>query len=159
MSCINSFNFSNKISIDNSVEKLWWVKCSTESWMEIFLFFIISNQFEIALVIDKLVRIVTEMNKKRTELEKDAAMQRKKKMFLCIILCLHSQHCYIHFISTEGEKLGYVFYSTVTEFSNCLTILTNLLTIIFSILFDRWLKQSLWYLDIPPQSYAWRNQA
>jgi hypothetical protein len=25
------------------------------------------------------------MNKKRTELEKDAAMQRKKKMFLCII--------------------------------------------------------------------------
>ena len=41
----------------------------------------------------------------------------------------------------EGEKLGYVFYSTVTEFINCLTILTNLLTIIFFILFDRWLKQ------------------
>jgi len=93
------------------------------------------------MVIDKLVRIVTNMNKKRTELEKDVAMQRKKKMFLCIILCLRSQHCYIHFISTEGEKLGYVFYSTITEFSNCLTILTNLLTIIFSILFDRWLKQ------------------
>ncbi|KAL9355379.1 hypothetical protein Peur_053349 [Populus x canadensis] len=52
-------------------------------------------------------------------------------------------HCYIHFISTEDEKLGYVFYSTVTEFINCLTILTNLLTIIFSILFDRWLKQSI----------------
>jgi hypothetical protein len=84
------------------------------------------------------------MNKKQIEVEKDAAvMQRKKKMFMCIIHCLHSQHCYIHFISTEGEKLGYVFYSTVTEFINCLTTLTNLLTIIFSILFDRWLKQSL----------------
>jgi len=98
---------------------------------------------------DKLERIVTEMNKKQIKVEKDAVvMQRKKKMFICIIHCLHSQHCYIHFISTEGEKLGYVFYSTVTEFINCLTILTNLLTIIFSILFDRWLKQSLWYLDI-----------
>jgi len=91
---------------------------------------------------DKLARIVTEMNNKQIEVEKDVAvMQRKKKMFMCIIHCLHSQHCYIHFISTEGEKLGYVFYSTVTEFINCLTILTNLLTIIFSILFDRWLKQ------------------
>jgi hypothetical protein len=91
---------------------------------------------------DKLARIVTEMNKKQIEVEKDAAvMQRKKKMFICIIHCLHSQHCYILFISTEGEKLGYAFYSTVTEFSNCLTILTKLLTIIFSILFDRWLKQ------------------
>uniref|UniRef100_A0A2K1R808 TIR domain-containing protein n=1 Tax=Populus trichocarpa TaxID=3694 RepID=A0A2K1R808_POPTR len=70
---------------------------------------------------DKLARIVTEMNKKQIEVEKDAAvMQRKKKMFMCIIHCLHSQHCYIHFISIEGEKLGYVFYSTVTEFINCL---------------------------------------
>ena len=100
-----------------------------------------SSNTQSQAISDKLARIVTEMNKKRTELEKDAAMQRKKKMFLCIILCLHSQHHYIHFISTEGEKLGYVFYSTVTEFINCLTILTNLLTIIFSILFDRWLKQ------------------
>jgi hypothetical protein len=100
-----------------------------------------SNNNQI-LPFDKLARIVIEMNKKQIEVEKDVAvMQRKKKMFMCIIHCLHSQHCYIHFISTEGEKLGYVFYSTVTEFINCLTILTNLLTIIFSILFDRWLKQ------------------
>ena len=48
------------------------------------------------------------MNKKQTELEKDVAMQRKKKMFMCIIHCLHSQHCYIHFIWIKGEKLGYV---------------------------------------------------
>jgi hypothetical protein len=61
------------------------------------------------------------MNKNQIEVEKDdAIMQRKKKMFMCIIHCLHSQHCYIHFISTEVEKLGYVFYSTVTEFINCL---------------------------------------
>jgi hypothetical protein len=74
-----------------------------------------------AVIPDKLARIVTEMNKKQIEVEKDAViMQRKKKMFMCIIHCLHSQHCYIHFISTEGEKLGYVFYSTVTEFINCL---------------------------------------
>jgi len=103
--------------------------------------------------LDKLARIVIEINKKQIEVEKDvAAMQRKKKMFMCIIHCLDSQHCYIHFISTKGEKVGYVFYSIVTEFINCLTILTNLLTIVFSILFDRWLKQrwlkqSLWYLD------------
>jgi len=69
-------------------------------------------------------------------------------MSMCFIHLIRSQHCYIHFISTEDEKLGYVFYSTVTEFINCLTILTNLLTIIFSILFDRclkqrWLKQSI----------------
>jgi hypothetical protein len=31
---------------------------------------------------ESLVRIVTEMNKKRTKLKKDAAMQRKKKMFV-----------------------------------------------------------------------------
>ncbi|KAL9368171.1 hypothetical protein Peur_039370 [Populus x canadensis] len=60
------------------------------------------------------------MNKKQIEVEKDvAAMQRKKKMFMCIIHCLHSQHCYIHFISTDGEKVGYVFYSTIT---NSLTV-------------------------------------
>lgn len=58
------------------------------------------------------------MNKKQIEVEKDAAvMQRNKKMFTCIIHCLHSQHCYIHFI-TEGEKLGYVFFSAVTEFNH-----------------------------------------
>jgi hypothetical protein len=117
---------------------------SSESWKMVSSnkgMMICWREQQMGMVIDKLVRIVTNMNKKRTELEKDVAMQRKKKMFLCIILCLRSQHCYIHFISTEGEKLGYVFYSTITEFSNCLTILTNLLTIIFSILFDRWLKQ------------------
>jgi len=31
---------------------------------------------------ESLVRIVTEMNKKQTKLKKDAAMQRKKKMFV-----------------------------------------------------------------------------
>jgi hypothetical protein len=54
-------------------------------------------------------------------------------MSMYFIYLIRSQHCYIHFISTEDKKLGYVFYSTITEFINCLTILTNLLTIIFSI--------------------------
>jgi hypothetical protein len=45
------------------------------------------------------------MNKKQIKVEKDATvMQKKKKMFMYIIHCLDFQHCYIHFISTEGEK-------------------------------------------------------
>ncbi|KAL9373370.1 hypothetical protein Peur_032990 [Populus x canadensis] len=107
------------------------------------------------------------MNKKQNRSrERCCCNAEEEEKCLCVLFTflIRSQHCYIHFISTEDEKLGYVFYSTVTEFINCLTILTNSLTIIFSILFDRWLKQrwlkqSICYLDIPPQSYAWRNQA
>jgi hypothetical protein len=93
------------------------------------------------------------MNKKQNRSRERCCCNAEEEENVCVLFTWYvSQHCYMHFISTEDEKLGYVFYSTVTEFINCLTILTNLLTIIFSILFDRWLKQrwlkqSIWYLD------------
>lgn len=46
-------------------------------------------------------------------------------MSICFIHLLRSQHYYIHLYTAVDEKLGYVFYSAVTECINCLTILTN----------------------------------
>jgi hypothetical protein len=59
------------------------------------------------------------MNKKQIEVEKDAAaMQRKKKMFMCIIHCLRSQHCLC--VCVDDTYDAYASFEEIQHFTNAI---------------------------------------